>query len=114
MVSGGISRPSAKKLNFTPMATVTYEVTAGAAAWIDTDCSAALGTDTSKLYVFVCLGAHSDDLIGARPHGVATDNKANPEYSATLFSKVSSTGHIDFYRNNNGVSDWYFAIGYFS
>lgn len=98
------------KIKFVPVATITIQVNAGGAEYRDTDASATMGTDTSRLWLIYAYTSTKNDM-GARPHGSTVDSKVNAIY-ATFLSRVDGSGHIDLYRNAAGNA-FYFPIGYF-
>jgi len=98
-------------LKFTPIATGTFNVAAGAAGWVDTDVSATTGIDVTKLWIINCT-ATTYGTQGVRPNGSAVDNSIpGAARTNTILSYVSATGHLDLYRDaiaNNS----YHLIGY--
>lgn len=88
-----------------------YAFAGGAGSqWVDTDCSANLGTDVSKVFVFQAMVAFGSNLtIGARAHGSA--GTIVGVYAGVVLSHVNPAGHIDFYQDNAGAIT-YKCIGY--
>jgi len=101
------------QLKFFPLGTaVLYEKLAGAGTWDDTDCSAELGTDQTKIWVInVMSTAGSNPTVGARPHGSGWTNQIGHYQGFSLFVPTDADGHIDFYQDA-GASNWYKIMGY--
>jgi len=104
-------------LNFTPVESSTHTVSrgAGAAGFVDTDCSAIVGTDPNKIWLVTVQHAANTGVVGARATGETVD--CSVAYSLintciSLLTRCSSTGHIDLYRN--AVVFNYIFVGYFS
>lgn len=98
------------KLRLTLIAPATFTITAGAAGWIDTNCSATVGTNTERLWLITINGAGAQNA-GARAHG-ETVEPIFAAYCTTFFTRCDSTGHIDLYRNA-GNDENYIFLGYF-
>lgn len=83
-------------MRFTETDAPFMQVSAGGAGWIDSDCSAIVGTDSTKIWVVWCQtgGAHDK---GVRRHG----STAAPiqTLDKTTLVQCDSSGHIDLYRN---------------
>jgi len=77
--------------------TSTVTIAAGAAGYIDTDCSAPLGTDVNKIWLVQAICATSQ-LLGARKTGDTDDPKITNTFAVFLCS-LDSAGHLEFYRN---------------
>lgn len=81
----------------------TFTIALGVAGWIDTDCSAVVGSNTDK--VWLVRNASGGQLAGVRPHGSVLDSLI-PD--ANHLSKPDAAGHFDFYRN--AASDSYYTL----
>jgi len=100
------------RLRFVPISAVSFNVAASADDWVDTDCSASLGTDVRRVYCFSVTSAGGSSNVGARSHGSAVDNKVWLSFQAVLPSESDAAGHIDFKRDAV-VTFTYVAFGYF-
>ena len=115
---GGSERPAVntalnnpqKSQTFTPVATGTFLVAAGAVGWLDTDVSTTTGTDINKIWFIVTRPYAADLVQGARPLGGGVDNKCTGENSIAILSKVSASGHMELYRNASNCD--YQIVGY--
>ncbi len=87
-----------------------FNVAAGAAGYVDTDCSA-LSTNPNLVWLIQAKGDGNWTTVGARPHGSAIDPKC-PAVGTLLMSKLDATGHCDLYRDA-AVANEYRFVGYF-
>jgi len=86
-------------LRFVPVTSADYNVVAGAAGYVDTDCSATVGTNKTKRVWLIHARNADGTPVGARANGSAVDCKVNQNNTSTLMSTASASGHIDLYRN---------------
>lgn len=89
-----------------------FSVPAGAAGYVDTDCSATVGTNPQRLWqVHARVIDGSTQLIGARVPGETADPSLTSAY-AEFLAYCSAAGHIELYRNA-AQNAGYYIIGYF-
>ncbi len=86
-------------LQFTPVATASYQVNLGAAGWVDTDVSATTGTNSRRVWVLTCYPTAGGTYMGARATGGAVDNRSLVQSSITLLAKADAAGHMDLLRD---------------
>lgn len=87
-----------------------YQIVGGAAGWIDTNASAALGVYPSRLYQ---IGVYSAAVqaVGARAHGDGNDvSFTSGGGGGVILAYTDSAGHFDLYRS--AADNWYYVIGY--
>jgi len=102
-----------KFLIYTDISTATISLPLGAAGWIDTDVSAVTGTLTDRIWIILVASAGGDVLSGVRTHGSAEAPLLPNGTRFTVLAKVSSTGHLDFYRDA-GTNINFLFLGYIS
>jgi hypothetical protein len=100
-----------RPIQYNPVSTFTYVVNSGAVGFVDTDCSANLGTDVNRVWAVAVVVAGAAQIVGARANGVAAVPIMTSGVTGFMLTKVSLTGHIDFYRGAANAS--YQVLGYF-
>jgi len=111
-MNGNIDNPQA--LVFVPIAAAQYAFPSGnGTGWVDTDCSAQLGTDTKKIYLFDCFTVPNGNnpTVACRPHGSSIDTSLGAYSGTGFFCTVDANGHIDF-KNDNATTLYYRTTGY--
>ncbi len=76
--------------------TITMTIAAGAAGYVDTDASALIGIDDTKIYIIQAICAAAQ-LLGARKAGEVIDPKLTNTFAVFLCN--ANAGHFDLYRN---------------
>lgn len=97
---------------FVPIAPTNFDVPAGAAGAVDTDCSAVV--PSNALYVLTgCYSQNTTQSVGARAPGETVDtSKAFDAWRPWFNFSNQVNGHIEFYRNATDTSvNW--VLGYF-
>lgn len=87
------------KMVFRSCVAVDVTVSAGAAAWVDTDLSAICGTSTNRIWMFQMLTGPAGAFVGVRPHGDAATPQAPASTTILMLSRVDGSGHVDFLRD---------------
>lgn len=96
--------PARRSLIDGSIASSETTIAAGAAGWVDTDLSAVLGTDNSRVWVVDCIHTLPSSL-GVRTPGDATDPKYVNNHTRLV---KAALGHLEFYRD--GVNPNYYHI----
>lgn len=103
--------PYAAPFKFTQITPAYHAIAAGAAGYVDTDCSGDIGAVARKCLVLIWnAGGQS---AGARTTGTTDDYKKVQTAGITnvIFVNSNAAGHIDFYRNA-AISNQYQIEGY--
>lgn len=108
-MKGNIDNPS--KVSLVQIDISQFIVAAGAAGWVDTDVSAAVGSAWDKVWVIGVNALAAGDFVGARIHGSALSPYTKANNTLTLMSMADSSGHMDLYRQAGGNVEYNF-IGY--
>lgn len=108
-MNGNISKPSSPIWH--EVVQTTYQILAGAAAWIDTDISALVGTGV-KLVAFR-VSSSAGIGCGARQNGSAVDTSftANVGEYSPHFCYTDYAGIVELFRAAGGNNN-YQVIGY--
>lgn len=94
--SGSITIATTQAVPIQLAVTGTMTISAGAAGYVDTDASALIGIDNTKIWIVQAICATAQ-LLGARKTGDASDPKMTNTFG--LFFCNGNAGHLDLYRN---------------